>query len=107
MVNVIGFDHVKRCRRFFRILIGQHGLAYFVVKDGRRVIPHERAVAESVAFAADWMALRTGQEPTLATKRVMRRELLGLINGQLESGPLEVMEILNVGAAAASDERTP
>lgn len=106
MGNVIGFDHIRRCRRFFRILVGQHGLAYFVAKEGRRVVPHERAVAESVAFAADWMALRTGHEPTAATKRVMRRELLGLVNAQLANGPLEVLELLNVEAIAA-DEGTP
>ncbi len=85
MGNVIGFDHIRRCRRFFRILIGQHGLAYFVTQRGRHLLPHEGAVRESVAFAADWMALRTGSTPTAATRQIMHRELMSLIDERLST----------------------
>ena len=91
MGNVIRFDHIKRCRRFFRILIGQHGLAYFVIPRGRMVVPHEPALRESVAFASDWMALRTGAVPTEATRAVMYRELVALVNDRLKHEVIEVV----------------
>ncbi len=85
MANVVRFDHIRRCRRFFRILVDQFGLEYFLAPTERGFAPCANALRESVAFASDWMALRTGEEPTEATQDVMRRELMTLVNRRLST----------------------
>ena len=74
MGELILFEHIRRSKRLFKILVNQYGLEHFVEMgpQGQPLVDFF-ALEESVLFAADWMKLRTGTPPSQGTKDVMRR----------------------------------
>ncbi|MFZ9888365.1 MAG: hypothetical protein ACO3JL_12760 [Myxococcota bacterium] len=80
VADVIPFEHIRRSRRLFALLVDQLGLEHFLDSSEERVPRlRQRAVEDAIDLCADWIARRTGRVVNEAALEVMDRQLRRLL----------------------------
>lgn len=89
MAEVIEIDHVRRARRLLAILVERFGVRHYLAGgcDAHFRIDPVR-VDDSVALASEWIARRSGSDPSDGARQYMQRELRRILIRRVAEGLL-------------------